>query len=132
MDFDKVKMSAKQKLSFLLAAAFLLASIYSYQKDSYASLYIFGGLTTVFFIIVFSQANDLSLLKQIWMKFGVILGMILTPFVLAFIFFGIITPVAILMRLLGRDELRLRLSKRSSHWVERNTKTQTESFKKQF
>ena len=66
------------------------------------------------------------------MMLGFILGLIVSPIVLGIIFFGLFTPVAILMSILGRDELRLKPSVQSTHWVERKLDQQSGSFKNQF
>ena len=66
------------------------------------------------------------------MKFGILLGMIVSPIIMGIIFFGIFTPIAILMRFSGRDELRLRFKKQKTHWINRKTLTVIDSFKKQF
>jgi len=58
--------------------------------------------------------------------------MIVSPIVLGIIFFGLFTPIAFFMRLSGRDELRLKLSKKASHWVSRSEPLKSESFKQQF
>jgi hypothetical protein len=66
------------------------------------------------------------------MKFGVLLGMIVSPIIMGIIYFGIFTPIAIIMRLSGRDELRLRLKKQKTYWINRKTLNEVDSFKKQF
>ena len=66
------------------------------------------------------------------MSFGFLLGIIVSPIIMGLIFFGIFTPIAILMRLFGRDELRLRFKKQSSHWVIKDNDLQSETFKQQF
>jgi predicted Co/Zn/Cd cation transporter (cation efflux family) len=67
-----------------------------------------------------------------WMKFGILLGIIISPIVMGIIFFGIFAPIAILMRLFGRDELRLRFKKNKGHWISRDASTEFYSFKNQF
>ena len=66
------------------------------------------------------------------MKFGVLLGMIVSPIIMGIIYFVIFTPIAIIMRLSGRDELRLRLKKQKTHWINRKTLNEVDSFKNQF
>ena len=66
------------------------------------------------------------------MRFGLLLGMIVSPIVLGFIFFGLITPIAMFMRVSGRDELRLKFSQKASHWILRSEPIKSESFKQQF
>ena len=60
------------------------------------------------------------------------LRMIVSPIVLGIIFFGLFTPIATLMRLCGRDELRLKFSQKASHWISRNELMESDSFKHQF
>jgi hypothetical protein len=66
------------------------------------------------------------------MRFGLLLGKLMNPIVLGIIFFGLFTPISILMRLCGRDELRLKLTHKSSHWITRSDHASSESFKRQF
>ncbi len=54
------------------------------------------------------------------------------PIVLGIIFFGLFTPIAILIRLIGRDELRLKFTQKASHWISREEPIKSESFKHQF
>ena len=54
------------------------------------------------------------------MRFGVLIGMIVSPIVLGAIFFGLFTPISIIMKLIGRDELSLKIFNRDSFWKERN------------
>ena len=64
--------------------------------------------------------------------FGLLLGMIVSPIVLGIIFFGLFTPIATLMRLSGRDELKLKFTQKVSHWIPRNDPINSKSFKYQF
>ena len=66
------------------------------------------------------------------MRFGLLLGMIVSPIVLGIIFFGLFTPIAMLMRMSGRDELKLKFIQKASHWILRKEPIKAESFKHQF
>jgi len=62
----------------------------------------------------------LTPLNRLWLKFGILLHKIVSPIVLAIMFFVVITPIGIVMRLVGKDPLRLRLDKNTnSYWIER-------------
>ena len=54
--------------------------------------------------------------NQLWFRFGVWLSKIFTPIIFLFIFFGLVTPAALAMRLFGRDELKMKVRQGSSHW----------------
>ena len=68
-----------------------------------------------------------------WFKLGLLMGMVVSPIVLGIIFFVILTPVAIVSRLFGRDELRLKRNAMQSYWVDRVPPgPDGDSFKNQF
>jgi hypothetical protein len=71
-------------------------------------------------------------LNKLWMRFGLLLAMIVSPIVLSTIFFGLFTPIALVMRLSRRDELRLKFYKKQSYWIVRREPIKSESFKHQF
>ncbi len=95
-------------------------------------VYIFSTICGIFLIITIINAKVLLPLNKLWMKFGILIGMIVSPLVLGIIFFGIFTPIAILMRISGRDELHLRFKKKKTYWINRKTLNIFDFFKKQF
>ena len=95
-------------------------------------IYTFGIMCGIFLIITIIHADALLPLNKLWMKFGIFLAMIVNPIIMGIIFFGIFTPIAILMRLSGRDELRLCFKKKKTHWINRKAFNVFNSFKKQF
>ena len=86
----------------------------------------------ILFFITFIKANVLLPFNQLWMRFGVLLSIIVSPLVLGLIFFGLFTPIAFLMRLIKRDELRLKFNNKTSNWTLRNQSIHGGSFRKQF
>ena len=132
MKFSELKLPSNRKFGFFFTAIFLLASSYSYYVDSELMVYILSAICGVFLIITIINADALLPLNKLWMKFGILLGMIVSPIIMGIIFFGIFTPIAILMRLSGRDELRLCFKKKKSHWINRKDVKKFDTFKKQF
>ncbi len=132
MNFSKIKLPSNRKFGYFFTIIFLIASCYSYYIDKLFVVYLLGSLCGIFFIITIINANILLPLNKLWMKFGILLGMIVSPVIMAIIFFGIFTPIGIFMRLYGRDELRLNFKKRENHWINRKTINELVSFKKQF
>lgn len=76
----------------------------------------------------------LSPLNRVWMAFGEMLRRVMSPLMLAVIFFGVITPMGLLMRLFGKDPMRRRLdAKAASYWIHRDPPgPRPESFTDQF
>jgi len=72
-------------------------------------------------------------LNQVWMRLGVFLSYIVSPIVIGIIYYGLLTPMALVMRLFRRDELRLKIKARQTYWKSRPKKTRDASnFKSQF
>jgi hypothetical protein len=71
-------------------------------------------------------------IKRIWILFGLLFKRIISPIFMAIIFFGLITPYGIAMRLIGRDQLSLKRVTKKSHWIIRNQKSPQTDFTKQY
>ena len=93
---------------------------------------MFVATALVFLLVTLIKSDALLPLNKLWMRFGLILGSIVSPIVLGIIFFGLFAPIAILMRLSGRDELRLKFIQKTSHWISRDEPIKSESFGNQF
>lgn len=132
MKSNEIKLPSNRKFGLFFASIFLIASFYSYYIDSEIMVYILGTICGIFLIITIINADVLLPLNKLWMKFGILLGMIVNPIIMGIIFFGIFTPIAILMRLFGRDELRLSFKNKKTHWINRKPLKGIDLFKKQF
>ena len=132
MNFNQIKLPSNRKFGFFFTTVFLIASFYSYYVNSELIFYTLSTIGGIFLIVTIINADTLLPLNKLWMKFGILLGMIISPIIMGIIFFGIFTPIAILMRLTGRDELRLRFIRKKSHWTHRKKTKEFDTFKKQF
>jgi len=93
---------------------------------------VFSAAALVVLLVTLIKSDALLPLNKLWMRFGLLFGMIVSPIILGVIFFGLFTPIAMLMRLSGRDELRLKYAQKASHWISRGEPIKSESFKHQF
>ena len=132
MKFSEIQLPSNRKFGFFFTFVFLLATFYSSYIDSKVLVYVLGAICGVFFIITIINADALLPLNKLWMKFGILLSVIVNPIIMGVIFFGIFTPIAIFMRLSGRDELRLRFKNKKTHWINRKTFKVFDSFTRQF
>ena len=133
MKFADIELPSNRKFGFFFAGAFALASGYFLNQGAQNSAWIFAGLVIVFLVVAVTKPELLLPLNKLWMRFGLLLGMIVSPIVLGVIFFVLFAPIGVLMRLVGRDELKLKPISASSYWRVRNPKGPTaESFKHQF
>ena len=132
MKFEEIELPSNKKFGYFFTLVFGIASTFSFTIESMNWCYIFGTLAVLFLLITTSKADLLLPLNMFWLRFGLLLGKIINPIVLGLIFFGLFTPLALMMRLFGRDELRLKIIDKSSYWVQRKTKIDSKSFNNQF
>ena len=132
MKFSEIELPSNRKFGFFFTFVFAVAAAYFYYSANVSWAYVFSGAASIFLLVTLIKSDALLPLNKLWMRFGLLLGMIVSPIVLGIIFFGLFTPIAFFMRLSGRDELRLKLSKKASHWISRSEPLKSESFKQQF
>ena len=132
MKLSDKKLPSNKKFGFFFSALFFIVSTYFFynQLEIVASALFVVALLFIFTTLF--NADLLLPLNKLWMKFGLLLGIIISPIVIAIIFFGLITPYGILMRLFGRDELRLKRIKKESYWILRSQSFLKTDFKQQF
>mgnify|MGYP001167588590 FL=1 len=132
MKFSEIELPSNRKFGFFFTFVFAVAASYFYYSANVSWAYIFIAAASIFLLVTLVKSDALLPLNKLWMRFGLLLGMIVSPIVLGIIFFGLFTPIAMLMRLSGRDELRLKFSPEVSHWITRSEPIKSESFKHQF
>ena len=132
MKFSEIELPSNRKFGFFFTFVFVVIAAYFYLSDNVTWAYVFSAAAITFLLVTLISSDALLPLNKLWMRFGILLGMIVSPIVLGIIFFVLFTPIAIFMRLIGRDELRLKFSQRSSHWISRSEPIKSESFKQQF
>ena len=130
---DGPKLPPNNKFGWFFSAVFAMIAIYSYFQQLktvsfYANIIFFIFLTSTIF-----APQLLTPLNRLWYTLGILLGKVTSPIVLGAMFFVLITPIALITRLFGRDELRMRKSFVESYWVDRTPPgPQSDSFKNQF
>ena len=66
------------------------------------------------------NSKILSPFNKLWFKFGIILGRVISPILMGIIFFFLVTPIALLMKLLKKDLLNLKFNKTGTYWIEKS------------
>jgi len=134
MDNSQIILPSNRKFGIFFSIIFLLASAYLYFLATsviLAVLACFLALLTL--AVTIFKTESLTPFNKLWMKLGLIIGMIVSPIVLGLIYFIIFTPVAVVCKLIGRDELSLKNMNRTSHWKNRvPAGPEPESFRNQF
>lgn len=129
-----IEHTSNRHFGYIFSAIFIFAAIFFTQNsiDFALSISLFICSLVIFILSVFSP-SFLSPFNSAWMALGHLLGRIVSPIVLGVIFFLLITPVALVGRLAGRDPLRLKSLAISSYWIKREPAGPApDSFKNQF
>lgn len=133
MSSSDIKMASNKKFGFFFTFVFALIGILFLNKELFLISYLLFLTSLIFLLISIINAKILLPLNKLWMRFGMLIGMIVSPIVLGIIFFGLFTPIALYMKIIGRDELNLKLLKKASYWKERDLDyMETDAFKNQF
>ena len=134
MKTSELELPTNKKFGFFFTVVFLLATTYFYINNASSSVVSVLSVIGLSFLVATLVNPDVLLpLNRLWMRFGLLLGMIISPIVMGIIFFGLFTPMSLTMRLFGRDELRIRFKHKTTHWILRNhPNDSSESFKHQF
>jgi cytochrome b subunit of formate dehydrogenase len=133
MNLSSLELPSNRKFGFFFSLVFLILAGYFWWTSVESLVACFIFLSGAFLLITLFKADLLLPLNRIWMRLGLVLGMIVSPVIMGIIFFGLFVPLGIMMRVFGRDELRLKTTSRPSHWRERSSEqTDGDAFKRQF
>lgn len=133
MDSLSNQLPSNKKFGYFFSGILSLTSIYLFFNSFFLSFYITGILTLLLIITTLFFSKTLTPLNKMWLNFGLFIGKIISPLVLGLLFFLIITPMALIIRLIRRDELKLKMNYSDSHWILRSAgEPKSDSFKNQF
>ena len=116
---SEIKISSNKNFGLVFFIFFLIIGIYPLLNNEgirYWSLVI----SLIFLILGTINSNLLTPLNKFWFKFGIFLGKIVSPLIMGVIFFIIVTPIAIIMRVLRKDLLGLKFNNSNSYWIKKN------------
>tara|TARA_B110000003_G_C16384699_1_gene431917 strand:- start:135 stop:518 length:384 start_codon:yes stop_codon:yes gene_type:complete len=116
---DDVKISSNRSFGLVFFAVFLLIGFYPLINQGDIRVWSII-LSLIFLFLGFLNSKLLSPLNKIWFKFGNFLGKIISPVIMGIIFFLVVTPIAILMRLLKKDLINIKFNNDRSYWIEKD------------
>ena len=116
---EDVKTGSNRSFGIVFFLVFLLIAFYPLLNDR--SIHIWSLIISLIFLTLgIINSSILSPLNKIWFKFGILLGKIISPLVMGIIFFIVVTPIGILMKILKKDLLNLKYNNNKSYWIEKN------------
>ena len=122
--------SSNKSFGLLFFAVFVILGLWPLKNGASINIYLII-ISIIFLILGLVNSKLLSPFNRSWVKLGEILGVLIAPIVMSLIYFVILTPVSLAIRIFGKDLLGLRFSKKKeTYWIKR--KKNLGPMKKQF
>tara|TARA_B100001540_G_C15547657_1_gene524379 strand:+ start:358 stop:744 length:387 start_codon:yes stop_codon:yes gene_type:complete len=116
---EKIKIGSNRGFGIVFFIVFVIIGIYPLIDNGELRLWSIL-LSLIFLTLGLINSNFLTPLNILWFKFGIFLGKVVSPLILGFIFFIVVTPTGILVRLFKKDLLNLKFNSKKSYWIEKS------------
>ena len=117
---DKIEISSNKSFGIVFFIVFFLVATYPILNNQ--DIRVWSLLISIIFLVLgLLNSTILNPLNRIWFKFGLFLGKIISPIIMGFIFFFVVTPIGILMRFLKKDLLHLKFNNKETYWIEKDS-----------
>ena len=118
MKNTEIKIGSNKSFGIVFFVVFLLIAIYPLINNG--ELRIWSLIIAIIFLILgLINSKFLKPLNKLWFKFGLLLGKVVSPLIMGIIFFLVVTPTALIMRIIGKDLLNLKFNNKKSYWIEK-------------
>ena len=117
---DEIKLGSNRSFGIVFFIVFVLIATYPLLNQEEVRIWSLI-ISFLFLFLGLLNSKILTPLNKLWFRFGLFLGKIISPIIMGLIFFLVVTPIGLLMRLFGKDVLNLKLNKKkSSYWIEKD------------
>ena len=117
MKQKEIKLSSNKSFGLVFFVIFIIIALWPLLNDG--NIRIWSIIVSVIFLILgLLNSKILTPFNKLWMRLGALLGIIVSPIVMGVVYFGIITPIGLIMKLFGKDVLNLKLDKnKKTYWT---------------
>ena len=129
MNTKDIKIGSNKSFGIVFAIVFSLIALWPLLKGDEIRLWSLI-ISIIFLILGFMNSKILTPLNKLWFKLGILLGNFIAPIIMGIIFFFVVTPTGIIMKLLRKDLIKLKKNNDESYWIEK--KDIKSSMKNQF
>ena len=119
MSQNDVKIGSNKSFGIVFFIVFFLISLYPLTNQENIRVWSLI-ISLIFLLLGLSNSKILNPFNKLWFKFGMILGRIISPIIMSIIFFLIVTPISLIMKLLKKDLLNLKFNKTNTYWIEKS------------
>jgi len=115
----EIKLPTNRNFGTVFFLVFLIISLFPLLKNENIRIWSII-IALVFLVLGLLNSKFLTPLNKIWFRFGMILGNFVSPIVMGIVFFVIVTPTSLIMRVLGKNLLNLKKGNKKTYWIERS------------
>ena len=115
-----INKSSNKNFGIVFFVIFFLIGVYPLIDNDEINFWALS-ISFIFLILGLIKSRLLTPLNNLWFKFGILLGKIMSPFIMGAIFFLVVTPIGLLMKLFNKDVLNLSFNDKKSYWIEKNS-----------
>ena len=116
---NDIKISSNKSFGIVFFIVFLLIGLYPIIHDENIRIWSLI-ISCIFLVLGFLNSSILTPLNLLWFKFGILLGKLISPIIMGFVFFLVVTPIGLIMRLFKKDLLKLKKNNAKSYWIKRS------------
>ena len=115
---SKIKVGSNKSFGIVFFVFFLIIGLYPLINEDNIRIWSIV-ISIIFLILGLINSQILTPLNILWFKFGMLLGRFVSPIVMGLVFFLVVTPTGLIMKLFNKDLLKLRKNKNSSYWIKK-------------
>ena len=120
LDKEEIKVSSDRSFGVVFTFVFLAAGVWVVSGGQ-SNGWLFFVSATLFLVVAIARPSVLGPLNRAWAKFGLLLGQVFNPLLLGVVFFLVVTPIGVIVRLWGQDSLHLKFKyDLKSYWINRS------------
>ena len=125
----RLKIPSNRNFGLVFFFVFFIISIWPLFNNGQINIFLVF-LSFIFLLLGLVNSKLLMPLNKLWFSFGLLLGRFISPIIMGVIFFGLVTPIGLLLRVFRKDILKLKLNNKNTYWDKKNNLKN--NFKNQF
>ena len=114
-----IKLPTNRNFGIVFFIVFLIIALWPVLKQNEIRIWSLI-ISFIFFVLGLINSKILTPLNKLWFKFGILLGNIIAPIVMGIVFFLVVTPMGLIMRLFRKDILKLKKNSNDSYWIDKD------------
>ena len=114
-----IKLPSNRNFGIVFFVVFLIIALWPVLKQNEIRIWSLI-ISFIFFVLGLINSRLLTPLNKLWFKFGILLGNIISPIVMGIVFFLVVTPTGLVMRIFRKDILKLKKNSSDSYWINKD------------